>query len=342
MTAAVLFKLNNNLKILDLKIPKLKKGQVLVKVFYSGICRSQIEEIYGGRKNKIFLPHLLGHEGSGKVLAIGSGVNKVKIDDDVILTWIKSKGLDSANPEYLYNKKKINSGKVTTFSNYTIVSENRLIKKPKYINFKNAVLLGCSFMTGPGMVLNDLNLKKDTKILIIGLGAIGLGILLALKKKNFKNIILIEKEKGKYLLAKNLGVKYLFNSLSKKTENKIYKIFKEKPDICFESAGSTKTIEFGFKVIKDNGRIHFASHPNSKNYLKIFPHDLISGKKITGTWGGGCCPDRDVKIFARLIKNNESLLSRLLEKEYKLYEINKVINDFKKSLVFRPIIKMQH
>ena len=52
MTAAVLFKLNNNLEILNLEIPKLKKGQVLVKVLYSAICRSQIEEIYSGRENK--------------------------------------------------------------------------------------------------------------------------------------------------------------------------------------------------------------------------------------------------------------------------------------------------
>ena len=342
MTAAVLFKLNNNLKILNLEIPKLKKGQVLVKVFYSAICRSQIEEIYSGRENRKFLPHLLGHEGSGKVLAIGDGVNKVKVNDDVVLTWIRSKGLKSLNPEYFYKKIKINSGKVTTFSNYTVVSENRLIKKPRNISYKNAVLLGCSFMTGPGMVLNDLNLKKNFKILLIGLGAIGLGILLALKENNFKNIILIEKEKKKCLLAKSLGIKYIFNLLSLKIERKIYKIFKEKPDICFESAGCIKTIEFGLKVIKDNGRIHFASHPNTKKFLKIYPHDLIRGKMITGTWGGGSCPDRDVQTFSKIISANKSLFDRLLDKEYKLNEINDAIIDFKKNLVFRPIIKMEH
>ena len=342
MNAAVLLKLNSNLKILNLKIPKVRKGQVLVKIFYSAICKSQIEEIFGGRKNKSYLPHLLGHEGSGKVLAIGNGVRKVKINDDVILTWIKSKGQDSANPEYFYKNIKINSGKVTTFSNYVIVSENRLIKKPDYLSYKNAVLLGCSFMTGAGMVLNDLQIKKESKILLIGLGAIGLSVFLTLKAKGFRKIILIEKNKEKFSLARSIGVKFMFHSLSKKTENQIYNIFKGKPDICLETAGITKTIEFGFRLIKNDGKVHFASHPNSKIYLKIYPHDLICGKKITGSWGGGCLPDRDVKRFAPILRKNQSLFNSILNKEYRLDQINDAIKHFKNSKIFRPIIKMEH
>ena len=71
MKAAVLFKLNRKLRVINLKIPELKAGQVLVKVFYSGICKSQIMEISGGRENKKWLPHLLGHEASGKVIKVG-------------------------------------------------------------------------------------------------------------------------------------------------------------------------------------------------------------------------------------------------------------------------------
>ena len=68
LKSAVLFKLNSSLKILDIKIPKLKKNQVLVKIFYSAICRSQIMEIFSGRNNKKYLPHMLGHEASGIVI----------------------------------------------------------------------------------------------------------------------------------------------------------------------------------------------------------------------------------------------------------------------------------
>lgn len=342
LQAAVLFKINRKLKVINLKIPELKSGQVLVKVFYSGMCKSQIMEISGGRNNQKWIPHLLGHEACGKVIKIGKGVKKIKLNDEVILTWIKSSGCDVAGPTYFYKRKKINAGKITTFSNYTVVSENRLVKKPNKLSLKESIFFGCAFPTGAGMVFNDLKIDKRDQVVLIGLGAIGLGTLLALKKKKIKNIIVIDNNKKKLKLAKKLGVKFFFRDLNNVTKKKILKIFKYGADFCFESAGQTKTIEFGMEIIKNNGRVHFASHPNNKNFLNIKPHDLIKGKKITGSWGGGSKPDRDVKRFSSILNNKEFNIEQLHGKIYKLKEINLAINDFKNNLVFRPIIKMDH
>lgn len=342
LKAAVLFKINKKLKVVNLKIPELKVGQVLVKVYYSGICKSQIMEISGGRDNKKWLPHLLGHEASGKVIKIGKGVKKIKPNDNVILTWIKSLGCDSISPKYFYKRKKINSGKITTFSNYTIVSENRLVKKPNQLSLKDAIFFGCAFPTGAGMVFNDLKVIKRDKVILIGLGAIGLGTLLSLKKKKIKNIIVIDRDKKKLKLAKKLGIKFTFSEINNLTKNKILRIFKNGADFCFESAGETKTIEFGMKIIKNNGRVHFASHPNNKNLLNIKPHDLIKGKKISGSWGGGSKPDRDVKKFSSIINKKNFNIQQLYGKIYKLDEINLAIKDFRNNFVFRPIIKMDH
>jgi len=342
LTAAVLFKINRKLKLINLKIPKLKPGQVLVKIFYSGICKSQIMEISGGRENKKWLPHLLGHEASGKVIQVGKGVKKVKFNDDVILTWIKSKGYDAKSPKFFYKKKKINAGKVTTFSNYSIVSENRLIKKPKSLSLKDSIFFGCAFPTGAGMVFNDIKVSAKDKIVLIGLGAVGLGTLLALKQHKVKNIIVIDKNKKKSNLAKKLGVKYFFSSINDITRKKINNIFKNGADVCFESAGITKTIEFGLKIINKKGKLHFASHPNNKDFIKISPYDLIKGKKISGSWGGGSKPDRDIKRFLPIIRKKNFNFLDLNTKIYKLHEINYAIEDLKQNLIFRPIIKMEH
>ena len=68
--AAVLFKQKKKLKIIDVEyIDKLKRGQIAVKLKFSGICGSQIGEIEGIKGKDKFLPHLLGHEGFGKVLS---------------------------------------------------------------------------------------------------------------------------------------------------------------------------------------------------------------------------------------------------------------------------------
>lgn len=87
--AAVLCEINKPLQIEELMIPELQSGQVLVKIAYSGICRSQLNEIQGLKGQDNYLPHTLGHEGSGIVEAIGPGVSKVELGDHVVLTWIK-------------------------------------------------------------------------------------------------------------------------------------------------------------------------------------------------------------------------------------------------------------
>ena len=84
----------------------LTKGQILVKLKYSGICGKQIDEIKGTGGKDLYLPHLLGHEGSGIVERIGSGVNKIYPGDKVFLSWIKGKGFEAGGTK-IYNQKKI-------------------------------------------------------------------------------------------------------------------------------------------------------------------------------------------------------------------------------------------
>ena len=73
-TAAILRKVNEPLEILELEISPIQRGQVLVEYLYSGVCRSQLMEVRGGRGEDKWLPHLLGHEGVGVVKQIGDGV----------------------------------------------------------------------------------------------------------------------------------------------------------------------------------------------------------------------------------------------------------------------------
>ena len=100
---------------------KLDVGQVLVKVEYSGICGSQIGEIDGVKGEDKFLPHLLGHEGSGCVVEIGAGVRKVSKNDKVVLHWKRGSGIESNTPSYISDIGEINAGWVTTFNQYAVV-----------------------------------------------------------------------------------------------------------------------------------------------------------------------------------------------------------------------------
>lgn len=173
--AAILDKTNGPLKIKDIEIPKLREGDVLVRIHYSGICGSQINEIKGIRDTSKFYPHLFGHEASGVVVDVGKKVSKVKMGDHVICTWIKLNGLDDGPKKY----GKYNAGSITTFQNYSVISENRLIKfDPRGLSMKEAALYGCMVPTGVSVV--DNNYLEGKNVLVMGTGNIGMACLLGL------------------------------------------------------------------------------------------------------------------------------------------------------------------
>ena len=96
MKAAILVESNNPLVVQDVKIPdEFGVWSSLGQGYYSGICGAQINEIEAVKGPDKFLPHLLGHEGSGVVEKVGNGVTRVKIGDKVVLHWRPSDGIQS-------------------------------------------------------------------------------------------------------------------------------------------------------------------------------------------------------------------------------------------------------
>ena len=114
MRAAVLTKLGAPLEIFDgISVPNLGVGQVLVKIAYSGVCHSQVMEAKGGRGHDRWLPHMLGHEATGRVISTGSGVTKVVTGDLVVLGWIKGQGCEAGGCQYICDELKRRGGSVS-------------------------------------------------------------------------------------------------------------------------------------------------------------------------------------------------------------------------------------
>jgi len=344
MRGAVLWETGKPLSVEDqIKIPSLKEGQVLVKLSFSGVCHSQLMEVRGKRGKDNYLPHLLGHEGSGKVVAIGRGVSKVSPGDWVILGWIKGKGKDASGAKYQLEDQIINSGPITTFSTYTIASENRIVPLPPQVPKDLAVLFGCALPTGAGIVLHEIKPKFSTSIAVIGLGGIGLSALMACSVFECDPLIAIDVSSDKLELAHKLGATHTIHAGNQDPLMEVYKITHgEGVDFSIEAAGHTTTIEMGFEMVKRNGgRCVFASHPEAGKKVCLDPFQLICGKSIQGSWGGNSDPDVDIPRIAELYVQGGLPLELLLNKTYKLDEINDALDDLENQRVFRPLITFE-
>ena len=252
--AAVLFNINSPLIIHDLEVPKLKPGQVLVKVAYSGICRSQFNEIRGLKGEDQFLPHTLGHEGSGIVLEVGNGVTKVKPGNHVVLTWIKGSGMNVSSTIYSSLNGPVNSGAISTFMNKTIISENRLVPIPNDMPLKEAALLGCAIPTGAGIVLNSAKINAGESIAVFGVGGIGLSAVMAASAVGAEKIIAVDVFEHKLDLAEQIGATHRINLNKKHPLTEIINITNGKGvDYAIESAGSKDTMETALQTVRNGG-----------------------------------------------------------------------------------------
>lgn len=343
MRAAVLFEANEPLRILDgIAMPALCRGQVRVKMLYSGVCHSQLMEVEGKRGPDKYLPHLLGHEGVGVVEEIGDGVTKVAVGDKVILGWIKGEGLDAPGAKYHYQDMILNSGSVTTFSTQTIVAENRLVILPDGFPLKLAVLLGCALPTGLGLVLNELQPEQNATFAIYGLGGIGMSALMAATLFSPRMLIAVDVEREKLSLACRLGATHAINPLEKDPVAEIQRLTaKNGVDYALEAAGTVKSIEQAFESIRDGGgQLVFASHPPEGEKIRLEPYAFHRGKMIRGSWGGGSKPDRDIPRFVDLFNKNQLPLDALISEEYALDEINNALQDLKARKIVRALIRM--
>jgi len=334
--AAVLVEPGRPLEIYEIFKPELQFGQVLTQNHFSGVCRSQLMESSGARGEDKWLPHLLGHEGFGKVIEVGPGVTKVKVGDEVIISWISGDGVGSSNPNLTSTSGlRINSGASTTFSEISVVSENRIFLAPKGFDDSLLPFFGCAFLTGGGMVLKTLEgsfQRDELRVLVLGFGGVGTSAALILQSFSNLDVTVVEPSESRRELAVQLGFSKVVSDLSLLTNDD------PKFDYCFESAGTAESIETGFKSISDLGTLVFASHPKNGDLIRLDPYDLIKGKTIKGTWGGGMPPEVLIEEIALRLQQSPSDLSKLVGPKFELNRINEAMAYLAEGKPGKPLI----
>lgn len=339
--AAVLVETGKPLVLEELEIPLLKPGQVLIEISFSGICHTQILECRGYRGEDKFLPHCLGHEGSGKVIEIAKGVTKVKKDDSVILSWIKGSGADVSATAYQSNGKVVNAGGITTFNRYSVISENRLTVMTEDISLAEAAMIGCVVPTGVGAVFNTAKPLPSQNIAVFGVGGVGLCAVAAASIIGCKKIIAIDIRDDKLDTAKKMGATNFINSGQVDPLKEINKICPSGTDFSIEASGRPEVMLQALSSVRSRGgSAVIVGNARYGEKVQIDPSQLNQGKSLLGTWGGDSLPDRDYPRYCKLISCGKLNLKPLFSRFYSLNEINQAIDDLEAGRVIRPLIDL--
>ena len=340
-TAAVLVETGKPLVLAALDIPALKPGQVLVQIAFSGVCHTQVLECRGYRGEDRYLPHCLGHEGSGIVCDVGPGGTKVKAGDRVILSWIRGSGTNVAGTVYRWGDRKVNAGGITTFSRYSVISENRLTVIPEDIPLRDAALLGCAVPTGVGVVFNTAQPKPGQSIAVFGTGGIGLCAVAGAAIAGCTPIIAVDIRPDKLKLARQMGATHRVHAAEVDSVEEVHRVCPGGVDFAIEASGRPEVmLQALYSVRNQGGAAVIVGNARHGERVALDPKQLNLGKQLRGTWGGDNWPDRDFPRYCKLLRAGKLNLEPLLSKTYRLSEVNKAIDELEAGMVARPLIDM--
>lgn len=339
--AAILVRQQAPLEVATIEIPELGVGQVLVQVKATGICGKQLDEISGRRGEDPFLPHLLGHEGAGIVVEIGPGVQKVKPQDHVVLHWMKGSGIESRPPTFQRDGSRINAGWVTTFSEYTIASENRVTPIPDDIPFDLASLLGCAVTTGLGIVFNDAALRPGQSIAVFGVGGVGVNVIQGAALVNAHPIIAIDRHDAKLEQAVAFGATHTLNASRTDPVQAVMEITGRRGiDVAVDLTGLRAVRETAYRVTSAKGRTIFGGVPHHQEPITVDSFPLHFGRVVTGVHGGGTNPDVDIPRCLQLFRLGKLKLEEQVTHRFRLEEINTAVQQVQVGVALRCMVTM--
>jgi S-(hydroxymethyl)glutathione dehydrogenase/alcohol dehydrogenase len=339
--AAILAKSREPLIVDDIQLPEtLDVGQVLVKVLYTTICGAQLNEIAAAKGPDKFLPHLLGHEASAKVLEIGPGVSNIKPGDTVVLHWRPGLGIQCKPPSYKWRGNTLNAGWVTTFNEHAVISENRMTPIPADYDLKVAPLLGCAVTTAAGVINNDAKVKIGESVVVFGVGGVGLNVVQFAHLAGANPIVAIDLVDAKLAMARARGATHAINaSTTKDVPAAIMDIVGAKgPDKVIETTGVKQVIEQAYELTHADGACVLVGVPSEK--VTIYTLPIHFNKVLTGSHGGDAAPHIDIPRLIRLARAGRLSFDGIITHEYPLDEINTGLDVVRSGNAGRVVLRV--
>ena len=342
MKAAILEESRKPLILGDVELPsELQFGQVLVKLHFSSICGAQINEIDAVKGPDKFLPHLLGHEGSGVVMKTGPGISTVKEGDHVVLHWRPGSGIQSPTAKYTWNGKTVNAGWVTTFNEQAVISENRLTVIPDDFDMRQAPLFGCAVTTAFGVVNNDAQVKVGQSVVIFGIGGVGLNLVQAANMVSAHPIVGVDLLDHKLEMGKKFGLSHSVIGGKENINDSIREIVgPQGADVIIETTGNSRVIEQAYELTHPDGKTILVGVPIKGDNISIYSLPLHFNKVLTGSHGGDTIPDLEIPRYLRLMAAKKMTLNGLITHEFVLDEINEALDLFRSGEAGRILISL--
>jgi len=316
MRAIVQQSIGSKLEVIEVDTPIPQKGQVLVKMHYASINPSDLSLLQGTFKNKPNYPIIPGIEGSGVVVANGSGIlPKLRLGKRVSCT--STEGLGGSWAEYM------------------LTSAMHVVPIDKSIGFEQATSLIVNPLTALAFI--DIAKKNNAKSILNNASAGALGkMLVSMTKKDNIDLICIVRTENQRQALENYGAKYVLNSSS---ENYLVELksltHKLDTKLYFDAIGGKCTDSF-IEASPEGSQIYLYANLSEEKSL-FNPRTLLQQEKlIQGFFLGSYSSNQNLLKTLAAIKKAQKLIHNELKTQinevFEIEDINKAVKLYSNSM----------
>jgi S-(hydroxymethyl)glutathione dehydrogenase / alcohol dehydrogenase len=359
--AAVLSSIGGRFEIEELELAPPRAGEVQVKLEACGVCASDDHLVSGATEHP--LPVVPGHEGAGRVEALGAGVTGLALGDRVILSWAPSCAgcpqCDAGRPaRCTRHVKAIWSGELPgggtrfsrksgqpvahfsalgAFSERIVVAEDCCIKSDPAVPATIAALIGCAVTTGVGAALNTAPVRPGQSVLVYGVGGVGLSVVMGARLAGAARIVVVDLSEEKCAAAKALGATV---ALVKPSVAELRAAFEGAPiETVFDTTGVEALQQEAIRVASPGGTVVLVGLSDKHSGPKIPAARLIRTEKtVTGCFYGSAAPAREFPRLEGLYRAGRLPLDELVTRTYRLDEINEGFEALRSGAVGRGVV----
>ena len=363
--AAIAHSAKAPLTIETVQLEPPKAGEVLVEIKATGVCHTDAYTLSGADPEGLF-PAILGHEGAGIVVEVGKGVKSLKPGDHVIPLYIP----ECRECEYCLSLKtnlcqavRATQGKglmpdgtgrfskdgetifhymgTSTFANYTVVPEIALAKIREDAPFDKVCYIGCGVTTGIGAVINTAKVEAGAKVIVFGLGGIGLNVIQGAKIVGADMIIGVDINDDKQAIAEKFGMTHFVNPKEVEGDLVPYLVDLTKggADYTFECIGNVEVMRQALESChKGWGVSTIIGVAGAGQEISTRPFQLVTGRVWQGTAFGGARGRTDVPQIVDWYMDGKINIDDLITHTMPLEQINEAFDLMHKGESIRSVV----
>jgi S-(hydroxymethyl)glutathione dehydrogenase/alcohol dehydrogenase len=363
--AAVARAAREPLRVEEIDLQGPRAGEVLVELKATGICHTDHYTLSGADPEGLF-PCVLGHEGAGVVREVGEGVASVAPGDHVIPLYTpecrqceyclhpdtnlcvairatQGKGLmpDGTSRFSRGGEPILHYMGTSTFANHTVLPEIAVAKIRSDAPFDKVCYIGCGVTTGIGAVLNTARVRPGSRVVVFGLGGIGLNVIQGARLASADQIVGVDTNPGKRALAERFGMTDFVNPADVKGDlvARLVEVTRGGADYTFECIGNVKVMRQALECAHRGWGVSVViGVAPAGAEISTRPFQLVTGRTWKGTAFGGARGRTDVPRIVDWYMEGKIEIDPLITHTLPLDKINDAFGLMERGESIRSVV----